>query len=185
MKGIVQLNNDEEIVGIVRRSVVVESPRLAFAALWILIPFFFFFPLLQLGPFGLGFFLVLLMWGIYYGLRKWLKWHYTMLVITDQRVLDVEQHGVIKRTITELPIDDISEVKGKKRGILGRLFNLGDVRVETIKAQAFDLELSGVYRPEEVSNLILDVQYMTGEVTGDQPFHSKQIIKSSKDEEID
>ncbi|MFH1712206.1 MAG: PH domain-containing protein [Patescibacteria group bacterium] len=181
----VQLNNDEQIVGIVRRSVVVELPRLSFAALWVLVPFFFFFPLLQLGFFGLGFFLVLLAWGIYYALRKWLKWNYTMLIITDQRIIDVEQRGIVKREITEMPIDDISEVKGKRRGMFGKIFNIGDIRVETIKAQKFDLELSGVRRPEEVSNLIIDVQYMTGDASPTKSFHTKKVIKTKSDGQID
>ncbi|MCH8049557.1 PH domain-containing protein [Patescibacteria group bacterium] len=158
--GIVQLHPDEEIIAIVRRSFLVESPRFLFAILWILLPFFFFFPLLQLGTFGLIFFLALLFGGFYYALKQWLSWHYTLLVITDQRILDVEQRGIIDRQISELSMDEVADAQSRQQGLFQRIFNVGTVQVETVKAQTFDLELSGVRRPKEVCDLILDVQYM-------------------------
>ena len=41
-----ELASDERLVAIVRRSMLSNLPRLIFMTLWVLVPFFFFFPLL-------------------------------------------------------------------------------------------------------------------------------------------
>lgn len=162
---IVQLDQEEEVVGIVRRSFLAEFPRFVFALVWLLLPFFFLFPLLQLGMFGVVFMAVLLFSGLYYAVRQWVTWRYTMLLITDRRVIDVDQLGVFERTVSELDLEVITDVVHAPQGIIRRLFRIGAVRVETTKAHLFDLEISDVKRPKQVCELILDVQYMVSEGT--------------------
>lgn len=160
---IVQLDSQEEVIGVVRRSFIAESPRLGFALVWLLLPFFFLFPLLQLGAFGVVFFCLLIISGIYYGVRQWLSWRFTMLLITDQRVIDIDQLGVFERTVSELSYDIITDVTVSYSGVIRRLFRIGVVRVETTQAHMFDLEMLNVADPKKVRDLILDVQYMMSE----------------------
>ena len=46
--GFVELDVDEEIIAIVKKSILLELSRLLFGFIWILLPFFFFFSLMKL-----------------------------------------------------------------------------------------------------------------------------------------
>lgn len=160
-QSIVQLELDEEVLGIVRSSVLSKLASLVFTLIWFLVPFFFFFPLIELGGFGLIVFLILLVSGGWNAISRKMQWKYTILIITDKRIIDVDQLGVFERNISELSYDDISEVMFKKRGLFNKIFDLGSIKVQTTKAMQFDLEITGVRHPENVRNLLVDVQYIT------------------------
>lgn len=158
---IVQLEIDEEVLGIIRKSLWVEAPSFIFSLIWLLVPFFFFFPLIQLGGFGLIVFLMILISGIWNAYSRKTRWKYTMLIITDKRIIDVDQIGIFERSISELTHEDVSEVTFKKKGLFGKMLDFGSVKVQTTRSMHFDLEITGVRRPENVRNLLLEVQYIT------------------------
>ena len=176
MEGGVELRAQEEVIGLVRRGLLVEVPRFVFAALWIFLPFFFFFPLLALGWFGLLVAGLLFISGAYYAKKRYRMWRHTMLLITSDRVIDIDQLGMRRRHVAELPYRQIDAVHVQKVGLLGRLFSLGRVQVETTSAHAFDLEIMGVHRPEDVRQLILDVQYLQKNKTVHEPTSSTKKI---------
>ncbi len=156
----VKLHPDEEVLGVVRRSLLSKARKILIALIWLLLPFFFFFPLLQLGGSGLGIFIFLLGSGLVYFLRQYFMWIGSQLIITDQRLIDVDQRSVSVREINEVPLSDVAEVSCARRGIWNSIFNLGTVRVGTKSSRGYDLELSGVRRPEAVRDLLDEVQYL-------------------------
>lgn len=159
-EGAVDLRPDEEVIGLVRCSLLAELPRFVFAVTWILLPWFFFFPLLGLGSFGWLLFLILLLSGVYYFTKLVIVWRYTMLILTDSRIIDVEQYGIFKRQVSELGYQEIVEVNSRCRGLWNRLVNIGKVRVNTNAATGYDLEIGRVRRPAKIRDLILDIQSM-------------------------
>lgn len=156
----VKLHQNEELLGVIRRSLLSRARKIVIAVVWILIPFFFFFPLLQLGGSGLGIFIFLLAGGIIYLVRQYLIWANSLLIITDQRLIDVDQRALTAREINEVILADVSEVTCLRRGLWNSLFNLGTIHVATKSSRGYDLELSGVRRPEKVRDLLDEVQYM-------------------------
>ncbi len=164
MQSDVNLHANEDMIGMVRRRPMVEFPRFLFAAAWVFTPFFFFFPLIAIGPFGWFIFLFLFLSGCHYAVRRYVMWSSSMLLITTDRVIDIDQLGLKKRHIAELPYDEIDAVHVRVPGLIGRLFRTGRVQVESHSMHSFDLEIMGVHRPESVRQLILDVQCLQYEV---------------------
>lgn len=156
----VKLHQNEELLGIIRRSLLSRTRKIMTAVVWILIPFFFFFPLLQLGGSGLGIFIFLLISGVIYLMRQYLIWANSFLMITNQRLIDVDQRAMTVRDINEVMLPDISEVTCLRSGLWNSIFNLGVIYVRTKSSRGYDLELSGVRRPEKVRDLLDEVQYM-------------------------
>lgn len=174
-KEIVELKPKEEIVGLVRKSLLAHWRRIFFILFWLLLPFFFFFPLLTLGPFGFAFFVAMFLSGLLYAVRRWRMWRNTVFLITDRRLIDVDQVGFFTREVSEVEYEDIKEVQVIKKGLVKRLFRVGAVRVQTRKILSYDLYISGVRRPEHVAELINEVQSIqTREVSG-ETFHAKKI----------
>ena len=156
----IQIEKNEDVLGIIRRSFLVELPRFLFGVLWILMPFFFFFSLIFLGPSGWIFFFLLELGGLQYAIRRYRMWKKTMLIITTKRVIDVDQLSMKKRHIAELRYEEIDSVYISRTAVFGKLFSIGRIQVETSHVHAFDLEMTGVHNPEHVRELILDVQYL-------------------------
>jgi hypothetical protein len=164
MRTDIDLHADEDLIGMVRRRPMVEFPRFLFAAAWIFAPFFFFFPLIALGPFGWFIFFLLFLSGCYYAAKRYVMWSSTMLLITTNRVIDIDQLGLRKRHIAELPYDQINAVHVRTPGLFGAMFKTGRVQVESRSMHSFDLEIMGIYKPESVRQLILDVQCLQYDV---------------------
>ncbi|MBU1126057.1 MAG: PH domain-containing protein [Patescibacteria group bacterium] len=158
----VQLDTDEEVLGIVRRSLVFKWWKWLIVLCWLLLPFFFFYPLIKLGAVGFIIFIALIISAVWNTVRCRFEWVYTMFLITDRRIIDVDQHGIFNRSISELGLDDISEVV-VRQSTLQKIIGLGTILVHTNKKNHFDLELTGVHDPEHVRDLIVDVQYITGD----------------------
>lgn len=161
-KLLVQLDPEEEVLGVIRRSLFYGWWRWFIILVWLLLPFLIFHPLVELGTFGLVIFVVLIFSGLWQALRQRLEWRYTMFLVTDKRVIDIDHRGVFSREISELPFADISEVIVRQPG-LNKFFGLGTVRLHTKKINQFDLEIKGVRHPLHVRDLIVDVQYLTGD----------------------
>lgn len=157
-KNILHLNEGEKILGIIRRSFVSELFKIVFACIWILVPFFFFFPLLRLGLFGFFLFVVLAAGGLLYTFKIWMNLSYTMLIVTSQRIIDVEHHGLFDRDIEETSLSSVSNVKVLKRNIFQKLINIGTVKIKTKKSGKFDIEIDGVRKPQTVRQFVEEVK---------------------------
>jgi uncharacterized membrane protein YdbT with pleckstrin-like domain len=92
----------------------------------------------------LGLFLILI---IYY---------LTIQIITDIRVVDVDQSGLFSHTVSELHIDKIEDVTSKTTGIFGTIFNYGDVFIQTA-GTIERFEFDNVPNPAAIEKLILDL----------------------------
>jgi len=160
-KNILHLNDGEKILGIVRRSFVSELFKIIFVCIWILLPFFFFFPLLRLGLFGFFLFAILAVGGLLYAFKIWMNLSYTMLIVTSQRVIDVEHHGLFDRDIAEAGLSSVSSVKVLKRNIFQRIISSGTVKVKTKKSDKFDIEIDGVRKPQTVRQFVEDVKELS------------------------
>ncbi len=77
-------------------------------------------------------------------------------IITNIRIVDIDQVGLFNHTISELHIDKIEDVTSETTGIFGTIFNYGDVFVQTAgKVERF--EFSDVPNPAEIERVILDL----------------------------
>ncbi|MBT4856841.1 hypothetical protein HON52_01485 [Candidatus Uhrbacteria bacterium] len=155
-----ELANDEEIVAIVRESFIARLPRIFLVALWLLVPFFFFFPLLALGPIGLLVFVCLAVSGILYALREWHLWYYTMWVVTDKRIIDVDQLSWTLFEMHEILLKKIRRVHITRSTLGAKILRYATVWIETSSNHAFDIELDGVRRPKHLKRLLHDLHKM-------------------------
>ncbi len=95
-------------------------------------------------PFALPFFLQLIytklfvLFSLIYYLFLWLfvfivwiDYYYDIWLITNQRLLDIEQKGFFSRTVSELDLKRIQDITSEVHGILSTLFEFGDIHIQT------------------------------------------------------
>jgi uncharacterized membrane protein YdbT with pleckstrin-like domain len=148
------LNPEEEVVAIVRRHLLGYTNRLLLSLIWVLIPFFFFFPLLKIGGVGVVVFVALAVSGMIYALRTWAMWWQTMWIVTDERVIDVDHTGFFGRQIVSVPLQEIRKIGVLKRSSWQILFHLGTVKIKAQENADFDLVLESVHHPKQLVELV-------------------------------
>ncbi len=105
----------------------------------------------------LGFFLyalwLLILWVALF--VRWTDYYLDLWVITDRRVVDVEQRGLFSREVVTASLDRIQNVAIDTSGLIPTLMNFGDVRIETAGAETRNIIIKSAANPEEVKRLIL------------------------------
>lgn len=66
-----------------------------------------------------------------YAFFIWIDYYFDVWVITDERVLNVEQKGLFTRVISEVHLGRVQDVTTKIEGFLPTLFNFGDIFIQT------------------------------------------------------
>lgn len=160
MKDIANLNlyDGEERCAVVRADYRAFLPRIAFGVLWLLLPFFFFFPLLRMGFFGLGFGAALFVSAFVYLFSLRATWHGSALVVTTLRCIDVTRHGFRRAVVVAVPWKLVIAVHVDARTVWQKAFGLGSIRVDVADAAPFSFLLSGVKDPIRIQELFHDVQ---------------------------
>jgi len=152
------LRPDEQIVAVVRRSVLAYAAPAALALLSVFLAFFLVVPLFARGRFGTAVFALLIALGVVMAFRAFWFWYGTAFLVTNARIVDSDQRGVFHRRISEAPFEKVEDIVIEIRGITATLFHLGTVRVQTSGAQAL-LELRSVPRPELLHELLGRLQH--------------------------
>lgn len=150
---VIQPKPGEHIQGVFRRQRVGLIGSLIVATLCITLPFFFLFSLTRSGTWGILVFAVLLASGLAIGLRALLLWDANALILTNQRLIYVEQTGLWHRRVQEMAMTSIHEISCESRGIWETLFRVGTLRIRASGA-AQELMIEHLSRPERARSLI-------------------------------
>jgi hypothetical protein len=132
--------NEERILRIYHRHwfvILVQFLLLAFALTLVIGSFLFitvFFPELS-RALGSAFVLFLettfLIFIWFYAFLAWIDYYLDVWIITDQRIVNIEQNGLFARQVSELEFSSIQDVTTEVTGFIPTVLNFGDVYVQT------------------------------------------------------
>ncbi len=87
-----------------------------------------------------------------------LDYYLDLWVVTEERILDIDQEGVFMRKVSELALHNIQDVHVEVKGVFATLFNFGTIEVQTAGAeQKFSFE--GIPDPQKISRQILELAH--------------------------
>jgi len=149
---------DEEVVLLLRAHPITNLGWIFLAAIMLLIP-----TLLQtIGMFeGLGLggnylFMGKLTWYLMtaaFIFEKFLNWYYTVFIITNERIVDIDFHNLLYRVITYGNLNHIEEPAMVTGGFVRSLFQYGNVFVTTA-SETPTIEAIAVPWPHKVVDII-------------------------------
>ncbi len=86
----------------------------------------------------------------------WLDFYFDVHIVTNQRVVDIDQFGLFHRRIDELNLDQVEDVSCLVKGFLGTIFNYGIVEVQTAGTER-NFFLQDISNPTKVAQRILSL----------------------------
>ncbi|HLB32300.1 MAG TPA: PH domain-containing protein [Patescibacteria group bacterium] len=86
--------------------------------------------------------------------RLYMWWH-TIYVVSNHRVIGVEQQKMLLRQVSEVPLENIQNITQVKKGFGPNVFDFGDLQIQT-SGSKIAMEISSVDNPLETQQKILD-----------------------------
>ena len=157
--------SDEKIIAVIRRHWFVLFREVAGLILVFFVPFFLVpvvWSMVADGGLavdiskGVGFFLTslwaLIIWQLIFA--RWTDYYYDMWIITNIRIIDIDQQGFFKRDVATLvSLNHIEDIKTQLKGIIGNLLGFGELQVQTAAAQR-EFVMEDIANPDRVEKVI-------------------------------
>ena len=155
-------DRDERSLILLRKSIVSNFTWLVSTFILLLAPLFFSPTLSRITYMGMrvinpGFlFAFNIFWYLFtigYAFQNFLAWYFDVLMITNKKVIDIDQAG---RDVSETTISNIQDVTSKIKGNLGVMLDIGDIYIQT-SAEQREFEFLSVRNPSKVRDEIADL----------------------------
>jgi len=95
-------------------------------------------------------------WTFY--MTEFVDFYLDVSIVTNQRVIDVDQRGLFNRTISELDLARVQDVHSEIKGLVPTFFNFGRVLVQTA-GEDKNFEFDNVPDPHRVRQRILELAH--------------------------
>jgi len=77
-------------------------------------------------------------------------------IVTNERVINIEQKGLFSRVASELPLDAVQDVTSNVQGVIRTMLDFGDVVVQTA-GQKKQFHFKEIAHPEKVKEQIIRI----------------------------
>lgn len=94
---------------------------------------------------------LLLLWVVF--MVFWTDYYLDVWLITNHRVIDIEQKGLFSRRVSAFRFNQIQDVTAEVPGVLATLIGFGTVKIRTASEETFDFR--GVAHPNLVKEKIM------------------------------
>jgi len=84
-----------------------------------------------------------------------LFWYFNVYIVSTKRIVDISFINALSKKIDMVPLGDVQEATAHQAGLLGLIFNFGNVFIQTESARPA-IDFIDVPRPDQVSDFILD-----------------------------
>ena len=101
---------------------------------------------------------LLMMWSFIFTVL--VDYYLDVWVITDKRVIDIEQKGLFNREISEFPLTRVQDVTVNVKGILATIFSYGNIHVQTA-GEHREFVFKEVPDPSYAKDLILKLSHFS------------------------
>lgn len=86
----------------------------------------------------------------------WTDYYLDLWIVTNKRIISVDQISLFNRTVTTLAHEKIQEITVKEENIVQALFRFGTLDIETASPTDGDATMEGIPHPETVRKIILE-----------------------------
>src|SRR3989344_929843 len=153
------LHANERVVLALHRHWIVVAQKMTVVVFLLLgaLAFIAFLPVINLNPLFLPLvfyvFVIYLLIVLLVAFILWMDYYLDVWIVTTERIIDVEQQGMFRRTASEFPIINIQDVTIEIPGFTATLLHYGTIRIQTAGNQSF--VAYDIPRVDTAKNIIL------------------------------
>jgi len=158
--------HNENVILVLRKHKLILLPYAIQLFVFILFPFLFYIfiiptilPVFLEHPYNKVFILFSI---IYYGLIWiiafviWVDYYLDIWIVTNQRLLDIEQIGFFNRVVSELDLKKIQDISSRVHGLFPTMFGFGNIHIQTASEEN-KFELKSIPHPITTRRKIIDL----------------------------
>ena len=86
---------------------------------------------------------------------EWTDYYLDVWIVTNHRIIDIEQKGLFSRDIATVRLEDIHDIKVEFSGVIPTLFKFGSISVQSSGAHT-EFLLRNANNPERAKEMIYD-----------------------------
>lgn len=135
-------DRDECVVLLVRRSLASYFWKYLLIFFFLIAPAFLAAVISSVGLTGGSAFAIIaggtiILWliAITIGVDTFLKWFFSVDLITDERIIDIDFNNILYHKVSEAQLEQIQDVTHDVAGLFGSLFDYGNVYIQTASAR--------------------------------------------------
>ncbi len=102
----------------------------------------------------LWFWLVGIFLAALYFFYHWVGWYYSIYIVTNERIIEIQQKWLFNRRVNEFGLDKVQNVNYHIQGLEAMLFRFGDITVQTYVG---DLVMAAIHKPVKTHQEIVEV----------------------------
>ena len=87
----------------------------------------------------------------------WVDYYLDVWIITDRRIVNIEQKGLFSRIVSELELENIQDITSDVKGIIPTFLNYGNLFVQTA-AEKERFIFRNIPNPYEVKDMVMNLQ---------------------------
>ncbi len=87
---------------------------------------------------------------------QFIDFYLDLWIVTNDRIVDIEQHGLFSRTISEVDLYRVQDVTVEVHGIIATLFKYGNITVKTASSN-INIIFYNVHKPNEVRQALIQL----------------------------
>ncbi len=158
-RGFADEQKDEAIVLLLRSHPITQVKWVLVTLVLLIIPIFFFvFDLINVIPARFVFMarMIVYLIALGYAFENFLRWYYSVLIITNERITDIDFYGVLSRNVAYAPLNKIEQPSLQADGFLRTYYHFGDVNIATAATEV-EVEIKDVPNPDMVLRVIAEL----------------------------
>ncbi len=110
----------------------------------------------------------------------WISWHYSVFIVTDQRLIQITQKGLWTRSVVDIGLNQIQMVNYEVAGLEQTLLGFGTINIQTFVG---DLVIHHIHHPAKIQKKLLGVLREKGFLSAQPPASNSQEIAEEQYEE--
>ena len=83
----------------------------------------------------------------------WFDYYLDIWIVTDERIIDVEQIGMFRREVSEFMLSRVQDITVEIPNFMATLLHYGNIRVQTAGEQGFSAR--DIPQPDKIKDIIL------------------------------
>lgn len=139
--------------GFVAVAIIMSVPILAVIIVWINRPEYF---SAEMGNIAIILVFAYILFALAIMLYGFIDYYLDVYIVTNERIVNVEQNGFFRRKISELHLHQIQDVSAKVDGMFSTVLHYGNVYIQTA-GERENFVFQSIPNPYRVSKLIVDL----------------------------